>query len=85
MSKRNIKDLKQDLDQDHTNKKKILHKKKKYRLLKNPNQTSELQIYYTKDNVALVVPKSGYYFSLDKSMDEVIDYLKKEKGFIEVD
>lgn len=58
--------------------------KKTYRLLKNPNQTSESKNYFNEQNVAVVVAKDGYYFSLDKEMDATVEYFKKELGFIEV-
>jgi len=56
---------------------------KNYRLLKHPDQTAEIQVYYAFGVEAINVPKEGYYFSLDKSMDKTIEDLKKQ-GFVEV-
>lgn len=58
--------------------------KKNFRQYKNPNQTSEVQIYFDQDHHAINVPKDGYCFSLDKEMDKSIEFLKKEYGFVEV-
>jgi len=57
-------------------------KVQKFRLLKNPKQESLMQVYYVDGN-AINVPKTGYYFSMDKSMDKVIEALKKDFGFVE--
>jgi hypothetical protein len=54
------------------------------RLLVNPNQTSDCQIYHTKDGEMINVHKSGIYFSDDKSMDSVVKYFIDELGFKEV-
>ena len=66
-------------------KKKAVVKKqeKKFRLLKNPNQTAPEQTYYTQNQEAIVFPKDGYHFSLDKEMDATIEFFK-EQGFVEV-
>lgn len=58
-------------------------KKKNFRLLKNPKQTAEAQVYYINGNEAVTIPKTGYHFSMDKEMDKAIEYLKKI-GFVEV-
>jgi hypothetical protein len=57
---------------------------KRFRLLKNPNQTAEAQTYQNYDGSYIVVPKNGYHFSLDKEMDKTIDFLKENHGFVEV-
>lgn len=57
---------------------------KRFRLLKNPNQTSEVQAYHNYDSVVIIVPKNGYHFSLDTAMDKTIEYLKTTYGFVEV-
>ncbi|MBW6469615.1 MAG: hypothetical protein K0A90_00155 [Methanosarcinaceae archaeon] len=59
-------------------------KDKKFRLLKNPKQTADEVVYYINGVEAVTVPKSGYYFSMDKEMDGAVEFLKKELGFIEV-
>lgn len=65
---------------------KILSNKapKKFRLLKNPKQTADVETYYINGNEAVAVPKDGYHFSMDKAMDDAVEYLKKELGFVEV-
>lgn len=66
------------------NKTKEKEKPKTFRLLRNPKQTSDVEIYYINGNEAVSVPKSGYHFSMDKAMDKAVTYLKKELGFVEV-
>lgn len=51
------------------------------RLVKNPKQTAESQIYYDQEHVAITFPRSGYYFSDDASMDATVDYFIKELDF----
>lgn len=59
-------------------------KPRKFRLMRNPNQTAAEQTYSDQNNCAVVVPRTGYYFSMDKEMDETVEFFKKEHGFIEV-
>jgi len=51
------------------------------RLLINKNQTADEQIYFNQDSHAVTVPKTGYHFSDDKSMDATVDYFIKKLGF----
>jgi hypothetical protein len=57
---------------------------KKYRLLRKPDQTSEVQVYMNEEHIAINVHKDGCYFSMDKEMDKTIQYLKDKYGFVEV-
>lgn len=67
-----------------TKESKTTKEEKKFRLLKNPEQTADMQTYYAFGTEAIVVPKEGYHFSLDKEMDKTIEYLIEELGFVEV-
>ena len=58
---------------------------KRFRLLKNPKQTAPEQTYQLHDGSTVVIPKSGYHFSLDKAMDKAIDFLKEKYGFVEIE
>lgn len=51
------------------------------RLIKNPKQTADSQIYYDHEHVAITFPKSGYYFSDDEAMDGTVNYFIEELGF----
>lgn len=53
------------------------------RLLKNPNQTADAQIYYDNNHVAITIPKSGYWFSDDEAMDETVKWFIEEHGFVQ--
>jgi hypothetical protein len=57
---------------------------KKFRLLRNPEQTSEVQVYMDQEHTAINIPKNGYHFSMDKEMDKTIQFLKDTYGFVEV-
>lgn len=58
---------------------------KRFRLLKNPNQTALEQSYQLQDGSAVIVPKNGYHFSMDSAMDKHIAFLKEKHGFEEVE
>ena len=70
--------------EEEVKKKKLAKEGKKFRLLKNPNQTANSQVYFNEENQAINVPKNGYHFSMDKAMDKTIEFLKKNHGFVEV-
>lgn len=54
------------------------------RHLYNPKQTQETRTYVDSNGYAVVVDKTGYVFSDDKAMDSVVNFFKKEYGFVEV-
>lgn len=54
------------------------------RLLQNPKQTADAQIYYDNNHVAITIPKEGYWFSDDEAMDETVNWFIEELGFKQV-
>ena len=60
--------------------KKLKLRKQPYRQVINPKQTQKKSIYKYNNISMLFDKKEGYFFSFDKSMDEVVEYFRS-KGF----